>query len=364
MMNNSGPAVAVSGLQVVRGKRRVIPGLDLEIPAGQVVGLLGPSGSGKSTLMRCIVGVQIVESGTVTRARPSGGLARAARPRRLRHPEPQRLRRPQRPRQRRLLRPGRRAARRPSCARPSTAPSPRSTSSPTPTSSSQDLSGGQESRVSLAAALVGRPSLLVLDEPTVGLDPVLRRDLWDLFRHLADAGTRSSCRATSWTRRPAATGSSSCARATCSPTSRPPSCSRRPAPSTPTPPSSPSSTPRPPGPGEERVVNAGLTAATSGRVLRQVRTDHRTIGLIIVVPCVLLGLLAWIYNGTPGLRRDRPGPARRLPDGRDVHRHVRRDPARAPVRHARAPAHHAHGQGRLHARVCRRLRSCSPSCRP
>ena len=66
MMNNSGPAVAVSGLQVVRGKRRVIPGLDLEIPAGQVVGLLGPSGSGKSTLMRCIVGVQIIESGTVT----------------------------------------------------------------------------------------------------------------------------------------------------------------------------------------------------------------------------------------------------------------------------------------------------------
>jgi len=52
----------------------------------------------------------------------------------------------------------------------------------------QDLSGGQESRVSLAAALVGRPSLLVLDEPTVGLDPVLRRDLWDLFRHLADRG--------------------------------------------------------------------------------------------------------------------------------------------------------------------------------
>ncbi len=66
MMNNTGPAVAVSGLVVVRGKRRVIPGLDLEIPAGQVIGLLGPSGSGKSTLMRCIVGVQVVESGTVT----------------------------------------------------------------------------------------------------------------------------------------------------------------------------------------------------------------------------------------------------------------------------------------------------------
>jgi ABC-2 type transport system ATP-binding protein len=51
------------------------------------------------------------------------------------------------------------------------------------------LSGGQQSRVSLGAALVGTPELLVLDEPTVGLDPVLRRDLWAIFRRLADAGT-------------------------------------------------------------------------------------------------------------------------------------------------------------------------------
>jgi ABC-2 type transport system ATP-binding protein len=50
------------------------------------------------------------------------------------------------------------------------------------------LSGGQESRVSLAAALVGTPEVLVLDEPTVGLDPVLRRDLWAIFRRLADEG--------------------------------------------------------------------------------------------------------------------------------------------------------------------------------
>ena len=187
MMNNSGPAVAVSGLQVVRGKRRVIPGLDLEIPAGQVVGLLGPSGSGKSTLMRCIVGVQIVESGTVTvLGHPAGSPTLRDRVGYVTQSPSVYADLSVRDN---VTYFGRAIGLRGASLREAV---DRTLAEVDLVSYAdqlvQDLSGGQESRVSLAAALVGRPSLLVLDEPTVGLDPVLRRDLWDLFRHLADRG--------------------------------------------------------------------------------------------------------------------------------------------------------------------------------
>jgi len=183
-MNNAATdAVSVRGLHVRRGKTEVFTSLDLDIPRGQITGLLGPSGCGKTTLMRSIVGVQKVAGGTVTvLGEPAGS---------------------------HLLRK--------SVAYDTQAASvygdltiqqnltyfARLVDAPRTDvgrvieqvgladqrdQTIDSLSGGQESRVSLAVAMLGAPELLVLDEPTVGLDPLLRAELWDVFRGLADTG--------------------------------------------------------------------------------------------------------------------------------------------------------------------------------
>jgi ABC-2 type transport system ATP-binding protein len=179
MMKN---IVAVRDLVVVRGGQEVLPGISLDVTAG-VTGLLGPSGCGKTTLMRSLVGAQQVRSGSVeVLGEPAGSAGLRTR-----------------------------------IGYVTQAPSVYNDLTVAENlaffarvlgvdRSSADeaidvvglsdqrqqvvgkLSGGQLSRASLAVALLGTPDLLVLDEPTVGLDPVLRRDLWELFHRLADAG--------------------------------------------------------------------------------------------------------------------------------------------------------------------------------
>lgn len=176
-------SIEIRDLTVVRGGREALSHVALDVAAGRVTGVLGPSGSGKTTLMRCIVGVQLVAAGEVR------VLGRPAGDRDLR----------------RLV------------AYMTQAPSvypdlsvrenlgyfgqvlgvddaeTRRVAGTVDLAQHLDqvvatLSGGERTRASLAVALLGDPQVLVLDEPTVGLDPVLRRDLWQLFRRLAAEG--------------------------------------------------------------------------------------------------------------------------------------------------------------------------------
>jgi ABC-2 type transport system ATP-binding protein len=177
-------AIRVVDLRVARGGAVVLPGLSCEVAAGSVTGLLGPSGSGKTTLLRAIVGVQKVASGNVdVLGLPAGSADLRSRIGYMTQAPSvygdltvgenlvffaRVLDRPEAVVDRVLAEVSMEGFRGRVVGR---------------------LSGGERARVSLAAALLAEPDLLVLDEPTVGLDPVLRRDLWELFHGLAERGT-------------------------------------------------------------------------------------------------------------------------------------------------------------------------------
>mgnify|MGYP001941651410 FL=1 len=180
----SSPAIDVDRLRVLRGGHVAVDDVTVAVSRGTITGLLGPSGCGKTTLMRSVVGTQIVTAGTVTvLGKPAGSAELRQRVgyvsqdptiypdlsvvdnaryfAALYGSEPEEV-------DRAIDSVGLDSHRKALAA---------------------NLSGGQRTRVSLACALVGRPDLLVLDEPTVGLDPVLRADLWDRFTELARGGT-------------------------------------------------------------------------------------------------------------------------------------------------------------------------------
>jgi ABC-2 type transport system ATP-binding protein len=181
MMNN---AVEIAGLRVRRGTTAVFDGVDLTIPRGEITGLLGPSGCGKTTLMRSIVGVQRIAAGDVTVLGEPGG-SRKLRKRVAYGTQGAAVYGDLSVRQNLAYVAGLLNAPRSDVDRVIDEVGLRAQAGQLVDS----LSGGQETRVSLAMALLGSPELVVLDEPTVGLDPVLRNELWTLFREIAGAGT-------------------------------------------------------------------------------------------------------------------------------------------------------------------------------
>jgi ABC-2 type transport system ATP-binding protein len=175
-------AIEVSGLRVVRSEIEVLRGIDLDVEAGAIYGLLGPSGAGKTTLIRCLMGLQRHEGSISVLGERAGSPAIRGRlgymaqagaiypdlsvlqnlrffaavfgapPRRV-HDVVRTMRLDGF--ERRLV---------------------------------AHLSGGQQRRVSLGCAIIGRPGAMMLDEPTVGLDPVLRKEFWEGFHRWASEG--------------------------------------------------------------------------------------------------------------------------------------------------------------------------------
>ena len=177
------PAILVRDLHVSRGGARILHGIDLAVPAGTILGLLGPSGCGKTTLMRTVVGVQRIASGSVdVLGHPAGDRAMRGRIGYVTQENATYSDITVRDNVAYF------AALQGAHAQDMDATIRAVGLEEQSRRSVATLSGGQAGRVSLACALVVSPPVLVLDEPTVGLDPLTREDLWAQFRGLAERG--------------------------------------------------------------------------------------------------------------------------------------------------------------------------------
>ncbi|MDA4107224.1 ABC transporter ATP-binding protein [Mycolicibacterium holsaticum] len=178
------PAIDIRGLRVIRGKRVALDDVTVAVARGTITGVLGPSGCGKTTLMRCIVGTQIIAGGVVTvLGRPAGSAE-------LRHRVGYVTQDPTIYNDLRVIDNAHYFAALYGTGSDAAEEAVAAVGlQDHRTALCANLSGGQRTRASLACAMVSRPDLLVLDEPTVGLDPVLRVDLWEQFGRLAKRGT-------------------------------------------------------------------------------------------------------------------------------------------------------------------------------
>jgi ABC-2 type transport system ATP-binding protein len=177
------PAIEIRDLVVHRGGRPIINGVSVSVEVGAITGLLGPSGSGKTTLMRCIMGVQRIRSGEViVLGRPAGTAALRREVGYLSQPPSAYAELTVEENVRHF------AALYGYGKKDAAAAIEDAGLADVRKQYVRTLSSGQRTRAALACALVGRPRVLILDEPTVGQDPVLRRELWQQFRRLADSG--------------------------------------------------------------------------------------------------------------------------------------------------------------------------------
>jgi ABC-2 type transport system ATP-binding protein len=183
MSSQSGQAVGLENVRVVRGGNLVLRDVSLGVAEGSVTGLLGPSGCGKTTLMRAIVGVQILAGGRVTvLSTPAGAASLRQRVGYVTQAPSVYSDLSVEENLRYFARVVDVGADRVEAVVETVGLGGREDQVVA------SLSGGQRARVSLATALLNRPDLLILDEPTVGLDPVLRMELWRTFHELAAGG--------------------------------------------------------------------------------------------------------------------------------------------------------------------------------